>query len=117
MIKHIKKNNYNYILGATGAYVVGHLHYDWKKIGDIIFTIGTFVLALLLFSIYYCNTLWILYVLYITFGTFYQVLSTITTYEINTDNIILRVCKCKYSIRLENYYYIYLVIQTFLKFF
>lgn len=66
--------------GAVGAYAVGHLHYDWKKFGDIIFAIGTFLLALILFMIYYNNTLWILYILYITFGTLYQVLLTITTY-------------------------------------
>lgn len=69
-----------YYIGAAGAYAVGHLHYDWKKFGDIIFGIGTLFLALILFMIYCSNTLWILYVLYITFGTLYQVLLTITTY-------------------------------------
>lgn len=67
------------IIGATGAYAVGHLNYDWRKFGDIIFTIGTFVLAILLFVIYYSDTLWILYVLYISYGTLYQILLTITT--------------------------------------
>lgn len=70
------------LCGAVGAYAVGHLSYDWKKFGDIIFTAGTFVLALLLFIIYYCNSLWILYVLYISYGTCYQVLLTITTSEV-----------------------------------
>ncbi|XP_026820186.1 folate transporter 1-like [Rhopalosiphum maidis] len=70
------------LCGAAGAYAVGHLSYDWKKFGDIIFTVGTFVLALLLFIIYYCNSLWILYLLYISFGTCYQVLLTITTSEV-----------------------------------
>jgi len=70
------------LCGAAGAYVVGHLSYDWKKFGDIIFTVGTFVLALLLFIIYYCNSLWMLYRLYIIFGTCYQVLLTITTSEV-----------------------------------
>ncbi|XP_060861226.1 folate transporter 1-like isoform X2 [Metopolophium dirhodum] len=68
------------LCGAAGAYAVGHLDYDWKKFGDIIFTVGTFVLALLLFIIYYCDSLWILYLLYIMFGTCYQILLTITTY-------------------------------------
>ncbi|XP_022173912.1 folate transporter 1-like [Myzus persicae] len=70
------------LCGAAGAYSVGHLHYDWKKFDDIIFTIGTFVLALLLFILYSCNTLWILYLVYIIFGTCFQVLLTITTSEV-----------------------------------
>ncbi|XP_060861941.1 folate transporter 1-like [Metopolophium dirhodum] len=70
------------LCGAAGAYAVGHLHHDWKKFGDIIFTVGTFVLALLLFIIYFCNTLWILYLVYIIFGTCFQVLLTITTSEV-----------------------------------
>ncbi|XP_025190482.1 thiamine transporter 1-like isoform X2 [Melanaphis sacchari] len=69
------------LCGAAGAYAVGHLSYDWKNVGDIIFSVGTFVLALLLFIIYYCNSLWILYLLYISFGTCYQILLTITTYD------------------------------------
>ncbi|XP_025408125.1 folate transporter 1-like [Sipha flava] len=70
------------LCGATGAYAVGHINYDWKKFGDIIFTIGSFVLAILLFVIYYCDTLWVLYVLYIAYGTLYQILLTITTSEV-----------------------------------
>jgi len=67
------------IIGAAGAYMVGLIYCDWKKFGDIIFSIGTLVLALLLFVIYNSNTLWIIYVLYIMFGTLYNVLLTITT--------------------------------------
>ncbi|KAL4119316.1 hypothetical protein QTP88_012141 [Uroleucon formosanum] len=70
------------LCGAAGTYTVGHLNYDWKKFGDVIFTVGTFVLALLLFIIYFCDSLWILYILYIMFGTCYQILLTITTSEV-----------------------------------
>lgn len=93
-LEKIDHNYYYTIIGAAGAYAVGHLHYDWKKIGDIIFTLGTFVLALLLLIIYYCNSLWILYILYIMFGTCYQVLLTITTYDTITGNFS-GMCKCK----------------------
>lgn len=70
------------LCGAAGAYMVGLIYCDWKKFGDIVFSIGTLVLALLLFVIYNSNTLWIIYVLYIMFGTLYNVLLTITTSEI-----------------------------------
>lgn len=79
MIIYFSFNKLILITGAAGTYAVGHLNYNWKKFGDIIFTIGTFVLAILLFVIYYCDTLWILYVLYIVYGTLYQILLTITT--------------------------------------
>lgn len=68
-----------YIIGAAGAFAIGNLEYDWRKYGDITFTIGTFIMALLLFIIYSCNTLWILYVIYILFGTSYQIILTIAT--------------------------------------
>ncbi|VVC43599.1 Reduced folate carrier,Major facilitator superfamily domain [Cinara cedri] len=70
------------LCGAIGAYIVGHLNYDWKKFGDIIFTIGSFLLGLLLFIICSCDNLWLLYILYITYGTLYQTLLTIATSEI-----------------------------------
>lgn len=91
VIQHIPELNHililytqnpNYIIGAAGAYAVGHLHYEWKKNSDIVFSIGGFILASLLFIIYCCDTLWILYILYIAFGTLYQIMSTITTYEL-----------------------------------
>lgn len=73
---------YFFSAGAIGAYIVGHLNYDWKKFDDIIFAVGTFLLALLLFMICSCDILWVLYILYITYGTLYQILLTIATYEI-----------------------------------
>lgn len=92
------------IIGAAGAYAIGQIHYDWKKIDDILFGAGTLILALLLFLIYYCNTLWLLYVLYVIFGVCFHTLLTITTYGVVFNNFF-RTCKRKLPIYISNSFY------------
>ncbi|XP_050433204.1 thiamine transporter 1-like isoform X2 [Adelges cooleyi] len=70
------------ICGAAGAYAVGYINYDWKTQGDIIFAIGSAVLAFFLYTIYFSHSLWILYTFYVLFGASYQIMSTITASEV-----------------------------------
>lgn len=40
------------LCGAAGAFAIRNIQFNWKKYGDIIFTIGTFIMASLLLIIY-----------------------------------------------------------------
>ncbi|XP_050542876.1 thiamine transporter 1-like [Daktulosphaira vitifoliae] len=70
------------LCGAAGAYAVGHVQYEWKKRDNILFAIGSSIMALLLYTLYYSHKLLILYVFYVLYGVSYQIILTVTTAEV-----------------------------------
>ncbi|CAH1708864.1 unnamed protein product [Aphis gossypii] len=70
------------LIGALSAFAISKVKWNWYSVGDIFFTVGSVIAAIVLLCCVYCRNLWYIYAFYIIYGMVYQTMLTIAESEV-----------------------------------